>query len=771
MIIQPHHPHTPTDIPPSADDTRTDQATGHRNHSSASSPLSRERKTPTDSTMLPAGVQTIRFRKPTTGSDASKAADSSEKLKAGRHVVVKDTLIAEQINRNRPPWAPKLSVAFRILVLVRFCAAMYSSIQDCDESFNYWEPTHYLVHGKGFQTWEYSPDYAIRSWFYILLHSLPAWLASKAFPFDKRPGFFAIRAMLAFLSSYTEAKLYRAIADHINARAARYYLSMSLFSAAMWTASSAYLPSAFAMQAITLAYSYVLEPVSSKAFSGRRTFFSCLFFVIATVTGWPFVGVLALPFAFEELSLYGDDEVMPASRPGWAASRFNRLFVCGLGCLILISAPLVLVDWLAYGKLLFVPLNIVLYNVFPEKFGSGGGPELYGTEPPHFYLLNLLLNFNIVFILALLAIPLVLLTSRFSKNRGVRLGQKIRLANQTPSAQLLIIRLVPVYAWIALMSKQSHKEERFMQPIYTLISFNAAVSLSLIRGWMEDIFVHLTSSPYRAGRTSIFSTFTRTVILTSSCIAVARILALQNYYHAPLDLMFHFQYNELPVRAIQTHPAEYANLRLNTSQPILEAIEHAETTVDLGPLAKEKLTLCLGESWFRFPTQFLVPDPINVEFVKTGPFAGILPSKFPSLPTKGQFDGTRQEKLNPQQPRSSNPLSEWLWRRKGTRTNGGKFNTENKEEMNRYVNPQTECDYAVGLNYPHRRAGWRGGEFEDPQSWEPRHCVPMLDAQHTPTWARTIWLPLSWWSDAHVGNRKGKLSFGELCLYKRTPRS
>ncbi|PLW12599.1 hypothetical protein PCASD_17155 [Puccinia coronata f. sp. avenae] len=50
------------------------------------------------------------------------------------------------------------------------------------------------------------------------------------------------------------------------------------------------------------------------------------------------------------------------------------------------------------------------------------------------------------------------------------------------------------------------------------------------------------SSPYRAGQTSIFSTFTQTVILTSSCIAVARILALQNYYHAPLDLMFHRQY-------------------------------------------------------------------------------------------------------------------------------------------------------------------------------------------------------------------------------------
>lgn len=719
--------------------------------------------------MPPSGFQTIRFRKPTNSSesDAAKAADSSEKLKAAKHFVVKDTLIAEHINRNRLPWTPKLSVAFRVLVLVRFCAAMYSSISDCDESFNFWEPTHYLVHGKGFQTWEYSPDYSIRSWFYILMHSFPAWLASKAFPLDKRPAFFAIRAMLAFLSSYTEAKLYRAIADHISPRTARYYLSLSLFSAAMWSASAAYLPSAFAMQTITLAYSYALEPVSSKAASVRRTFFSCLFFVIATVIGWPFVGVLALPFALEELGLCGDDEVMPASRPGWAASRFNRLFVCGLASVFLISVPVIFVDWLAYGKLLFVPLNIVLYNVFPQSVG--GGPELYGTEPPYFYLLNLLLNFNIVFMLALLSIPLVLLTSRFSKNRGVRLGQKLRLANQTPSSHLLIIRLVPVYAWIALMSKQPHKEERFMQPIYTLISFNAAVSLSMIRAWMEDIFIGVTSSPYRAGRTSIFSTFTGTVILTSSCIAIARIAALQNYYHAPLDMMFHFQYNELPVRAIQSYPTEYANMGLNTSRPILEAIEHAEETLDLGPLAKENLTLCLGESWFRFPTQFLVPDPINVEFVKS-PFTGILPSKFPSSPKKGQFDGSRHQKPATQIP-TVDPFSEWLWRRKGTRTNGGKFNAQNKEEADRYVDAQSQCDYAMGLNYPHRRSGWRGGEFEDPATWDRRHCVQMLDGEQTPVGFRSLWLPTPWWSDAHIGDRKGKLSFGELCLYRRRPSS
>lgn len=30
------------------------------------------------------------------------------------------------------------------------------------------------MYGSGFQTWEYSPQYAIRSYAYILLHVLPA---------------------------------------------------------------------------------------------------------------------------------------------------------------------------------------------------------------------------------------------------------------------------------------------------------------------------------------------------------------------------------------------------------------------------------------------------------------------------------------------------------------------------------------------------------------------------------------------------------------------
>ena len=41
------------------------------------------------------------------------------------------------------------------------------------------------------------------------------------------------------------------------------------------------------------------------------------------------------------------------------------------------------------------------YNVF-----SSHGPDLYGTEPASFYLLNGLLNFNLVFPAALAVLPL-----------------------------------------------------------------------------------------------------------------------------------------------------------------------------------------------------------------------------------------------------------------------------------------------------------------------------------------------------------------------------
>lgn len=60
---------------------------------------------------------------------------------------------------------------------------------------------------------------------------------------------------------------------------------------------------------------------------------------------------------------------------------------------------MVKIDSDTYGRVVIAPLNIVLYNVF----SSSRGPDLYGTEPWHFYFVNGFLNFNFVFPLALVS--------------------------------------------------------------------------------------------------------------------------------------------------------------------------------------------------------------------------------------------------------------------------------------------------------------------------------------------------------------------------------
>lgn len=77
-----------------------------------------------------------------------------------------------------------------------------------------------------------------------------------------------------------------------------------------------------------------------------------------------------------------------------------------------LQAPMVVVDYFFYRKWLVAPLNIILYNVFSDSGGPGTysiaskfDAELYGVEPWTYYFFNGFLNFNFVFALALLSIP------------------------------------------------------------------------------------------------------------------------------------------------------------------------------------------------------------------------------------------------------------------------------------------------------------------------------------------------------------------------------
>lgn len=49
--------------------------------------------------------------------------------------------------------APSAIVASAFLLLIRMLSAGTTCVGDCDETYNYWEPLHYLLFGFGFQTW------------------------------------------------------------------------------------------------------------------------------------------------------------------------------------------------------------------------------------------------------------------------------------------------------------------------------------------------------------------------------------------------------------------------------------------------------------------------------------------------------------------------------------------------------------------------------------------------------------------------------------------
>lgn len=100
-------------------------------------------------------------------------------------------------------------VVFLLFVGARLISARFNNINDCDETFNYWEPAHFMMFGKGFQTWEYSPLYAIRSYFFLWLYMIPASCAKLLFNIDKSTIFYLTRICLALVGALVETFLYR----------------------------------------------------------------------------------------------------------------------------------------------------------------------------------------------------------------------------------------------------------------------------------------------------------------------------------------------------------------------------------------------------------------------------------------------------------------------------------------------------------------------------------------------------------------------------------
>ena len=195
-----------------------------------------------------------------------------------------------------PAYSWSFAFAFVIFSTVNCTAAVYAPIQDCDEVFNYWEPTHYINHGYGLQTWEYSPEYAIRSWLYILIHALPGRL-SWIFFSQKFSEFTFIRFILGIVCAISQLELFKAVSKSVGSRVAFIMLFAMASSTGMFYASVAYLPSSFSMYTTMMGIAAFLDVRDEL-----NTTQGIMWFGIGAIVGWPFSAALILPLSMDELA-------------------------------------------------------------------------------------------------------------------------------------------------------------------------------------------------------------------------------------------------------------------------------------------------------------------------------------------------------------------------------------------------------------------------------------------------------------------------------------
>ena len=476
--------------------------------------------------------------------------------------------------RTRPPQATvhvAPLAAFYVLLAAHTLAALAHPIQDCDEVFNYWEPTHYLLHGYGFQTWEYSPDFAIRSWAYTALHALVV-APLKLFARSKAAQFYFLRIVLGFVCALCETRLFAKVHATLHPRIAALLLFVLATAPGMAHASTAYLPSSFAMYFSTLGAAAFMDWRG-----GLRTAQGIWMFGVGACLGWPFAAALSIPFLLEEVFLASLTDAAGMVALLWRV-------VDGVVRTALILACQVGLDWFFYKKLVLVPLNIVLYNVFTSH-----GPDLYGTEPWPFYFRNLFLNFHVFFLLALLALPLLIVQTLF----------RAQAATGKTSYLRGLVFLSPFYLWLAIFTLQPHKEERFMYPAYPFLALNAAVSLHVLLSTLgsADPKALLSRIPVQIRLFAILAFFAGTLVLS-----FLRTLGTMTAYAAPLSIY---------------QPLHSQNLSDHTN-------------------------VCLGKEWYRFPSHFLLPPTARGKFIRSA-FTGLLPGEFSPIPSAqgfGLFPGT-----------------------------------------------------------------------------------------------------------------------------------
>lgn len=554
-----------------------------------------------------------------------------------------------------------------LYILYRILIANQLPILDCDEVYNYYEPLHYLLYGTGLQTWEYSYQYALRSYVYLLpLYYISKyiyipitytyehylfWFAQEYLMLHSSTGPPSNHKVLLFLLLRCTIAIFTAIGELMFIMSL-YYYSKKTSSKKISSSTSSSLTTKddddnnnhmFQIHISTVIWTMILLLLttgmnhSSNSFLPSSTWMtiwcSCtcfylyeyyIMFAITAISttlgvGWPFGCVCIIPMSIHILyKLYNRNSIFSLVR-----YLFLLLFIT-----VVVQYNVMKVDEHYYGiKYVSPTYNIFKYNA------SGNGDTLYGVEPLSYYIKNLILNLNILSIFGFITLPLYIINS-------------LKQGKQMIDSNIFVVLLsLPIWCMITL--PRPHKEERFLFPIYPVIILSSVLTIQCLVQYSMSYNNQNTkakaqqSQPKKSSIIIRMIQFIINILLYHSqiipcilytisiMISISRTMALSKYYTAPFIIYNYLAAQSKPsIGSIhQKHPQfQYSDI----TEFVTTTTNHNITTQK----QQQQSYVCTCAEWYRYPSSFYLPDNVQLGYLPSESFYGQLPQPFTQYGSK-----------------------------------------------------------------------------------------------------------------------------------------
>eukprot|EP01084_Bolivina_argentea_P026110 48500_1 len=161
-----------------------------------------------------------------------------------------------------------------------------------------WRSKAFLLTNYGFQTWEYSPLYALRSYAYLLPQYGIGHVLLSSFSLSTQPFiiFYALRIILSIICVLCEFYFASSLTPWFGPQTSFFTFIFLALSSGMFNCCAAYLPQQFVLCMLLLSFGCFFRQYRVCAI----WFMGC-----AAIIGWPFIALLAVPLAIDCIMFYG----------------------------------------------------------------------------------------------------------------------------------------------------------------------------------------------------------------------------------------------------------------------------------------------------------------------------------------------------------------------------------------------------------------------------------------------------------------------------------